>query len=52
MLASEKQTGMYYLRTKAAVNAIQYTVEQQGQSEAMAQIPSAEGTDSCLSCSS
>lgn len=52
MGAFGKQTGMYYLRTKAAVNAIQYTVEQQGQSEAVVEIPSADGNDSCLNCSS
>ena len=52
LLFCTKQTGMYYLRTKAAVNAIQYTVEQQGQSEpSAADLPSASGDDACLSCS-
>ncbi len=47
------KTGMYYLRTKPAVNAIQYTVEgnQQAGSQTFAcQIPS-DGEDVCLSCS-
>lgn len=47
------KTGMYYLRTKAAVNAIQYTVEQQGQNEpTTAQVRAANDDDVCLSCSS
>ena len=48
------KTGMYYLRTKPAVNAIQYTVEknEDSSSETFAsQIPSANGDDVCLSCS-
>ena len=48
------KTGMYYLRTKPAVNAIQYTVEENGDSSSetfASQIPSANGDDVCLSCS-
>ena len=43
------QTGMYYLRTKAAVNAIQYTVEK----TPISNIPDQEQVDDtiCLSCS-
>lgn len=41
------KTGMYYLRTKPAVNAIQYTVER-GQTGAVAETGS---DDICLSCS-
>lgn len=48
------KTGMYYLRTKPAVNAIQYTVEKGDgtASETFAcGIPSADDGDVCLSCS-
>jgi ribonucleoside-diphosphate reductase alpha subunit len=38
------KTGMYYLRTKPAVNAIQYTVDK-GAPE-----PSVDATDICVSC--
>jgi len=48
------KTGMYYLRTKPAVNAIQYTVEK-GDGTASdtfaGGIPSADDGDVCLSCS-
>lgn len=47
-----KQTGMYYLRTKPAVNAIQYTVEKnEVQSTFANQLASTFDGDSCLSCS-
>jgi ribonucleoside-diphosphate reductase subunit M1 len=60
------KTGMYYLRTKPAVSAIQYTVEnnkQQQRQQSMeddiscsssisSQIPLAERDDVCISCSS
>lgn len=45
------KTGMYYLRTKPAVNAIQYTVEKQSEDELARLLPSA-ADDVCLSCSS
>ena len=46
------KTGMYYLRTKPAVNAIQYTVERGN--EQMAPVPNSlpEPEDVCLSCQS
>jgi ribonucleotide reductase alpha subunit len=48
------KTGMYYLRTKPAVNAIQYTVEENAdpssQNTFASEIPSDEN-DVCLSCS-
>ena len=48
------KTGMYYLRTKPAVNAIQYTVDKtDSMSSRMitaAAIPNAETDDICLSC--
>mmetsp|Transcript_18122 Transcript_18122/g.49447 ORF Transcript_18122/g.49447 Transcript_18122/m.49447 type:complete len:917 (-) Transcript_18122:84-2834(-) len=40
------KTGMYYLRTKPAVNAIQFTVDKTDQIS----IPSADLGDACLSC--
>jgi Ribonucleotide reductase, alpha subunit len=49
------KTGMYYLRTKPAVNAIQYTVEksEDPSNEALfARQVQPEGDDICLSCSS
>jgi len=49
------KTGMYYLRTKPAVNAIQYTVEQNEESSSensfASQIPIQDADDICLSCS-
>ena len=55
------KTGMYYLRTKPAVNAIQYTVEKNRNSEkqemedslasAQSVLPSQGDEDICLSCS-
>ena len=42
------QTGMYYLRTKPAVNAIQYTVEKGSVSSSAVQI--IDDTDVCESC--
>ncbi len=47
------KTGMYYLRTKPAVNAIQYTVEKGGETSEslMHQFPSADDGDVCISCS-
>lgn len=42
------KTGMYYLRTKPAVNAIQYTVDKQTHSN---NLPQANDGDTCLSCS-
>ena len=44
------KTGMYYLRTKPAVNAIQYTVKKSGFADNLAGIPSAEPDDVCISC--
>lgn len=44
------KTGMYYLRTKPAVNAIQFTVDKTDQSAKMASLPSAEPDDVCISC--
>lgn len=46
------KTGMYYLRTKPAVNAIQYTVEKNldGTNRVTASLPDAERDDVCLSC--
>jgi ribonucleoside-diphosphate reductase subunit M1 len=45
------KTGMYYLRTKPAVNAIQYTVDQSVSSELdSGSLPNAENEDVCLSC--
>jgi ribonucleoside-diphosphate reductase alpha subunit len=42
------KTGMYYLRTKPAVNAIQYTVD--ATDPIAVGIPTAEDDDVCLSC--
>jgi ribonucleotide reductase alpha subunit len=42
------KTGMYYLRTKPAVNAIQYTVD--AVDPIAMRIPQAEEDDVCLSC--
>ncbi len=36
------KTGMYYLRTQAATQAVQFTVEKQGNNEVIAVIPSTE----------
>jgi len=47
---STRQTGMYYLRTKAAVNAIQYTVEKGSVSSNS--VPIVDESDVCLSCQS
>jgi ribonucleotide reductase alpha subunit len=44
------QTGMYYLRTKPAVNAIQYTVDKPGTSETRSQLPSSDADNVCWSC--
>jgi ribonucleoside-diphosphate reductase alpha chain len=38
------KTGMYYLRTQAATQAVQFTVEKQGNNEVIPVIPSAETT--------
>ena len=49
------KTGMYYLRTKPAVNAIQYTVEKGNSGDLSSEnnrIPSQEDDDICLSCQS
>jgi ribonucleoside-diphosphate reductase alpha subunit len=47
------KTGMYYLRTKAAVNAIQYTVDNNvAAKNLLNNIPDAENNDICLSCQS
>lgn len=49
------KTGMYYLRTKAAVNAIQYTVDTSNLSSLQVDslgIPDAEPDNACLSCQS
>mmetsp|Transcript_89145 Transcript_89145/g.249481 ORF Transcript_89145/g.249481 Transcript_89145/m.249481 type:complete len:82 (-) Transcript_89145:583-828(-) len=40
------KTGMYYLRTKPAVNAIQYTVDK----ELASQIEIVDESEVCLSC--
>jgi ribonucleoside-diphosphate reductase alpha subunit len=45
------KTGMYYLRTKPAVNAIQYTVEKISPTVIVGGIPEAELDDVCISCS-
>jgi ribonucleoside-diphosphate reductase alpha subunit len=45
------KTGMYYLRTKPAVNAIQYTVDKSGQQDQEAALPVQDDEDVCLSCS-
>jgi ribonucleoside-diphosphate reductase alpha subunit len=45
------KTGMYYLRTKPAVNAIQYTVEKISPTVIVGGIPEAEPDDVCISCS-
>ena len=46
------KTGMYYLRTKPAVNAIQYTVEKAAteQSNSRTTIAESNNDDICLSC--
>ena len=45
------KTGMYYLRTKPAVNAIQYTVDKPDVGGTITSgIPSADADDACLSC--
>jgi len=45
------KTGMYYLRTKPAVNAIQYTVDKSVASSTPTRIPEADDDDiGCLSC--
>jgi ribonucleoside-diphosphate reductase alpha subunit len=44
------KTGMYYLRTKPAVNAIQYTVDKSGQHE-QGNEPVFDEDDVCVSCS-
>ena len=46
------KTGMYYLRTKPAVNAIQYTVERGNEQTAAALSSLPEPDDVCLSCQS
>lgn len=43
---------MYYLRTKPAVSAIQYTVnENEDEGELLVSFPSQSEDDICLSCS-
>ena len=42
------QTGMYYLRTKPAVNAIQYTVEKGFGSSSS--VPTLDESEICMSC--
>lgn len=44
------KTGMYYLRTKPAVNAIQYTVEKGAADSLFANIEDAERDDVCITC--
>lgn len=51
------KTGMYYLRSRAAVNAVQFTVDRQGQQktaeqEREAMICSIENPEDCISCGS
>ncbi|GAX12271.1 ribonucleoside-diphosphate reductase alpha chain [Fistulifera solaris] len=46
------KTGMYYLRTKPAVNAIQYTVEKGATNSLYANIEDAERDDVCITCQS
>ena len=43
---------MYYLRTRPAVNAIQYTVEKGGKSTEsfLARLPSQGEEEGCISC--
>lgn len=42
---------MYYLRTKPAVSAIQYTVDKNEEGEILAAFPSQNDEDICISCS-
>lgn len=44
------KTGMYYLRTKPAVNAIQYTVVKTGQQDSDTKTEADNDPDVCLSC--
>lgn len=44
------KTGMYYLRTKPAVNAIQYTVDKTTTAQFKSSIHGAEPDDVCISC--
>jgi ribonucleoside-diphosphate reductase subunit M1 len=44
------KTGMYYLRTKPAVNAIQYTVDKTTTTQYTNSLPNAESSDACMSC--
>jgi len=45
------KTGMYYLRTRPAVNAIQYTVEKDEESETdTSSLPNMDDSSSCMSC--
>eukprot|EP00549_Striatella_unipunctata_P024019 CAMPEP_0118714278 /NCGR_PEP_ID=MMETSP0800-20121206/26091_1 /TAXON_ID=210618 ORGANISM="Striatella unipunctata, Strain CCMP2910" /NCGR_SAMPLE_ID=MMETSP0800 /ASSEMBLY_ACC=CAM_ASM_000638 /LENGTH=143 /DNA_ID=CAMNT_0006620039 /DNA_START=87 /DNA_END=518 /DNA_ORIENTATION=- len=44
------KTGMYYLRTKPAVNAIQYTVDTSDESGDEIRSTAVDGQDICLSC--
>ncbi|KIC89579.1 ribonucleoside-diphosphate reductase subunit alpha [Flavihumibacter sp. ZG627] len=51
------KTGMYYLRTQAASQAVQFTVEKQGIVNEIAPVPIAEGAvctmdEGCISCGS
>jgi hypothetical protein len=48
ILICERQTGMYYLRTKPAVNAIQYTVE----NEVSSNMQVLDDSEVCVSCQS
>ena len=44
--------GMYYLRTRPAVDAIQFTVDKQSLKEDREDIPLCKMEEGCLSCSS
>ncbi len=44
------KTGMYYLRTKPAVNAIQYTVVKTGQHDTDPKTEDVDEQEVCLSC--
>jgi ribonucleoside-diphosphate reductase subunit M1 len=48
-----EQTGMYYLRTKPAVNAIQYTVDKSSRITAVTStMQIVDDAEVCLSCQS
>jgi ribonucleoside-diphosphate reductase alpha chain len=47
------KTGIYYLRTQAAAQAVQFTVEKTTEKQSMeAQYPTCTMEDGCISCGS